>query len=823
MSQPLPDRVSVVIVGGGVAGCSIAYHLTKLGITDVLLLERRQLTCGTTWHAAGLVGQLRATRRMTELAKYTSDLFATLEAETGQATGFRQNGSIAVALNDARLEELKRGASMARNFGLEVEVIGPADIAARYPILETRDVKGGVFLAKDGQTNPIDTTQALAKGARMRGARIVENVAVERILVENGRAVGVMTAEGPVRADTVVLAAGMWSRELGSAVGVNVPLHACEHFYVVTEAIADLPAGLPVLRVPDECTYYKEDAGKILLGCFEPVAKPWGMDGIPADFAFDALPEDVGHFEPILEQATHRLPLLASAGIRTFFNGPESFTPDDRYLLGEAPELPNLFLACGFNSIGIQSSGGVGKVLAEWIRDRHPPMELADVDARRMMPFQSNRRYLRARVSETLGLLYDMHWPFRQYATSRGARRSPFHDRLVAAGACMGETAGWERPNWYARDGETPEYVYSYGRQNWFDACGAECRRTRDAVALFDQSSFAKYLVQGRDALAVLERVSANRIDVAPGRAVYTQWLNARGGIEADLTVTRLAETEFLVVTTAVGQVRDLAWLRRHVPDGAHCTVTDVTSGLPMLGVMGPRSRDLLSAVSPDDFSNAAFPFGASREVEIGYARVRATRLTYVGELGWELYLPAEFAAHVFETLVDAGQGLGLGFAGYHAMNALRLEKGYRHWGHDIGEEDDPVQAGLGFAVAWEKPEGPLGHFVGRDALLRRRAEGTPRRRLVQIAMEDAGVTAPLLYRDEPILRDGVPVGATTSGMWGHRVGQSLGMGYVACPEGVSRDWLEAGTWEVEVAWSRHPARVQLAPWYDPKGERIRG
>ncbi|MFN4090787.1 MAG: FAD-dependent oxidoreductase, partial [Alphaproteobacteria bacterium] len=750
------------------------------------------------------------------------ELFAGLEVETGQATGFRQNGSIAVALNEARFEELKRGASMGRSFGLEVEVIGAADIAALYPILETKDIVGGLFLVKDGQTNPIDTTQALAKGARMRGARIVENMKVERILVENGRAAGVVTAEGVVRADTVVMAGGMWSRELGAAVGVNVPLHACEHFYIVTEPVPNLPADLPILRISDECAYYKEDAGKILLGCFEPVAKPWGMDGIPEDFSFDTLPEDFAHFEPILEQAVRRMPLLADAGIRTFFNGPESFTPDDRYLIGEAPELPDLFLACGFNSIGIQSSGGVGKVLADWIRDRHPPMELADVDARRMMPFQSNRRYLRERVSETLGLLFDMHWPWRQYATARGARRSVFHDRLVAAGACMGETAGWERPNWYARSGEAAEYVYSYGRQNWFGACEEECLRTRDAVSLFDQSCFSKYLVQGRDACAVLERISANRVDVPPGRAVYTQWLNARGGIEADLTVTRLSETEFLVVSTAAGQVRDLAWLRRHIPEDAHCTVADVTSGLPMLGLMGPGVRDLLAAVSPDDFSNEAFPFGASREVEIGYARVRATRLTYVGELGWELYVPAEFAPHVFDVLVEAGRPLGLGLAGYHAMNALRMEKGYRHWGHDIGEEDDPVQAGLGFAVAWDKPPGSWGPFLGREALLRRRDEGTPRRRLVQIALEDAGAAAPLMYHDEPIRRDGAVVGATTSGMWGHRVGRALGMGYVACPEGVTRDWLEAGRWEVEIAWKTYPVRVQLGPWYDPKGERIR-
>ncbi len=514
MTNPLPARAEIVIIGGGIVGCSIAYHLTRLGITDVLLLERKQLTCGTTWHAAGLIGQLRATRRMTELARYTSELLHTLEAETGQATGFKQNGSISLALNAERFEEMRRGASMAKSFGLAVEVIGPAEIKARYPLLEVGDAVGGVFLPKDGQANPIDTTQAFAKGARQRGARIVEGVKVERILVEQGRAVGVMTEQGPVAASTVVLAAGMWSRELASAVGVSVPLHAAEHFYIVTEPLAEVPRDLPVLRVTDECTYYKEDAGKLLVGAFEPVAKPWGMGGIPESFCFDSLPEDMDHFEPILEQATARLPILATAGIQTFFNGPESFTPDDRYLLGETAELRDLFVATGFNSIGIQSSGGAGKVLAEWIRDRRMPVDLTDVDVRRLHPFQSNRTYLRDRTTETLGLLYAMHWPYRQYATARGVRRSPFHDRLVALGAVMGETAGWERPNWYAPLGVAPEYRYSWGRQNWFEHTAAECRAVRDAVALFDQSSFAKFLVEGRDACAVLNRLSVADLDV---------------------------------------------------------------------------------------------------------------------------------------------------------------------------------------------------------------------------------------------------------------------------------------------------------------------
>ncbi|WP_374441420.1 FAD-dependent oxidoreductase [Stella sp.] len=816
MTASLPARADVVIVGGGIIGCSIAYHLTKLGIRDVVLLERRQLTCGTTWHAAGLIGQLRASRNMTELAKYTSDLLYELERETGQSTGFKQNGSVSVALNAERFHEMKRGASMAKMFGLAVDVIGPAEIKAKYPLLDLDGVVGGVFLPKDGQANPVDVTQAYAKGARMGGARIVEGVAVERILVEGGRAVGVRTAQGELRAGTVVLAGGMWSRALGAAVGVSLPLHAAEHFYIVTEALAGVPRDLPVLRVPDESAYYKEDAGKMLVGAFELVAKPWGMDGIPDDFAFDSLPPDMDHFEPILERAIGRLPILAEAGIQTWFNGPESFTPDDRYLLGETAEVRDLFVACGFNSIGIQSSGGVGKVLSEWIRDRHPPMDLADVDVRRMQPFQSNPRYLRDRTVETLGLLYAMHWPYRQVESARGTRRSPFHDRLVAAGACMGEMAGWERPNWFGEPGSRPEYEYSWGRQNWFAATAAECLAVRDRVALFDQSSFAKFLVEGPDALALLNRVSAADIDRPVGRVVYTQWLNARGGIEADLTVTRLAETRFLVVTSGAAQTRDRAWLEAQVPAQARVFVLDVTSGLPMLGLMGPRSRDLMARLTGEDMSNDAFPFATSREVGIGYATVRASRITYVGELGWELYVPAEYAAHVFDRIVAEGAEFGLGHAGYHAMNACRMEKGYRHWGHDIGGEDDPVAAGLGFAVAWDKPGG----FVGRDALLRIREAGTPKRRLVQFRLAD---DRPSLHHEEPVWRDGAIVGSTTSGMYGHRIGASLGMGYVANPDGVTAEWLAAGRFEVEVAWERHAATAQLAPFYDPKGVRIRG
>ena len=816
----LPSSASVVIIGGGVAGCSIAYHLTKLGVTDVVLLERRQLTCGTTWHAAGLVGQLRATRNLTELAKYTADLYHSLEAETGQATGFRQNGSISVAKTAARLEELRRGVSMGRMFGLDMHELSPGEIRERWPLLKVDDLVGGIFIPKDGQTNPIDTTQALAKGAKQRGARIFENTKVDRIRVEAGRATGVETQEGFLKADTVILAGGMWSRDLAAAAGVAVPLHAAEHFYIVTEPIAGLPTGLPVLRVQDECAYYKEDAGKLLMGCFEPVAKPWGMKGISEDFCFDTLPEDHEHFEPILTDAINRVPVLADAGIALFFNGPESFTPDDRYYIGEAPEVRDLFVATGFNSVGIAASGGVGKVVAQWVVDRKPPMDLCDVDIRRVIPFQSNRRYLHDRTVETLGLLYAMHWPYYQYRTARGARRSVLHDRLVAAGACMGEAAGWERPNWYGKPGSTPEYEYSYGRQNWFDACRDECIAVRDAVALFDQASFAKFLVQGRDACRILNHMSTGNVDVAVGRIVYTQWLNDAGGIEADLTITRTGTHEFLVVTSAVCQTRDLAWLRRAIEgyvDG-HCTVTDVTPGVAMLGIMGPRSRALLEAVSGADMSNAAHPFGRSREIEIGYAKVRASRITYVGELGWELYVSSECIADVYERLIEAGAQFGLKHAGYHAMAACRVEKGYRHWSHDIADEDTPLESGLGFTIAWNK----AGGFRGREALLEQRSALTLTKQLVQVRLDVDAATAPMLYHEEPIVRDGVIVGSIKSGAFGYRVDRSLGMGYVHCAEGVTPQWLSTGRWEVEVACTRYPASVQVQAWYDPTNQRIK-
>jgi 4-methylaminobutanoate oxidase (formaldehyde-forming) len=810
----LPTHARVVVIGGGILGCSTAYHLTRMGVKDVLLLERKQLTSGTTWHAAGLVRSSQYTQNLTKLSKYTVDLYTGLEKETGQATGFVQPGSITIATNPERWDEVQRAAAMLRSFGVVAEEISPREAQEKWPLMSIHDVIGAYWYPHDGKCNPIDTCMALAKGARMGGARIVENCKVERVLVENGRAVGVETEQGTVKAEIVVNCAGMWARAIGLQAGVDIPLQACEHFYIVTDPLDGMHAGLPVMRDMDHCAYYKEDAGKLLLGAFEPKAKPWALDGIPEDFAFGELPEDFDHFAPILEDAMRRVPSLQTVGIRKFFNGPESFTADQRYILGPAPEVQNFFVAAGFNSIGIQSAGGAGMALAHWIVEGEPPFDLWDVDVARLFPHQNAKSFLVPRVSEALGLLYAMHWPFRQYETSRGVRRSSLHERLTEARACFGEVAGWERPNWYALPGEEPVYRYSWGRQNWFEASRQEHMAVREAVGLFDQSSFAKFVVKGRDAMKVLNRLGDAEVDVAPGRVVYTQWLNGKGGIEADLTVTRVAEDEYLVVTAAATQLRDRRHLEKGIGEDDRAAVVDVTSGLATLGLMGPNSRALLEKVSGEDLSNAAFPFGTSRMIVIGAAAVRATRITYVGELGWELYVPTEFTLAVFDLLVEEGRAFGLRLAGYHAMNSLRMEKAYRHWSHDITPEDTPLESGLGFCVAWDK----AGGFVGRDALLRQRDQGVSRR-LVQFLVEDP---EPLVYHDEPIWKDGAIVGRLTSGMYGHALGGAVGLGYVPVAPGEGSAALLGSRFEIEIGGRIVPARASLKPLYDPSSLRIR-
>jgi len=815
MSKPLPSSAQVVIVGGGVIGCSIAYHLTQLGITDVVLLERKTLTCGTTWHAAGLVPTLRASYNMSMLANYSASLYEQLEAQTGQATGFVRNGSLTIATNQERLRELKRGASMAKVAGFPCDVISPQDAQAMWPLLNVDDVVGAIHLPMDGMASPVDVTQALAKGARLGGAQIFENTRVIDIKSKDNKAAGVVTEHGDIDAEYVVNCAGMWARDFGRKAGVNVPLHAAEHFYVVTENMPDLTAGLPTLRDMDGYCYYKEDAGKLLIGMFEPNAKPWGMKGIPDDFCFDELPEDFDHLAPYLEAAMHRLPIMEKTGLQVFFNGPESFTPDDRYHLGEAPELRNYFVAAGFNSVGIQSAGGAGKMLAQWIQKGHAPRDLWDVDIRRNMPFQGTQRYLYERTTESLGLLYETHFPFKQFKTARGVRRSVLHDKLAAMGAVFGVENGWERANWFANEGQTPEYEYSFGRQNWFDNNKVEHQAVRTAVGVIDQSSFSKYRVEGPDAKAFLNRVCSNNVDVAEGKMVYTQWLNERGGIEADVTVTRLSDEAYFIVSGVACQNRDIDWLRRHKRDTETVIINDVTSAYAVVTVMGPRARDTLSTLTDADISHEGFPFATSREIDIHHALVRASRITYVGELGWELYIPTEYAPSVFDAILAAGKAFGIRPYGYHTMNSLRMEKGYRHWGHDITDEDTALEAGLSFAADFNKPDG----FIGREALVQQKAAGPLTKRFVSFLFEDP---EPLCYHEEPIYANGIIVGRVTSGMFAHTLGATIAMGYVQHDGGINKEWLEASDFEIEVECVRYRVKPSFRAFYDPAMEKIK-
>ena len=811
----VPTKARAVIIGGGVIGCSLAYHLAKLGWKDVVLLERKQLTSGTTWHAAGLIAQLRATANMTKLAKYSQELYGNLEAETGVATGFKRCGSITVALTDERREEIYRQAAMARAFGVDVEEISPAEVKAKYEHLNIDGVAGGVWLPLDGQCDPANIALALAKGARQMGAQVFEQTKATGVTRAGRRITAVQwqneTGEsGSIACEHVINCGGMWGHEVGRMLGVNVPLQACEHFYIVSEAIEGL-SQMPVLRVPDECAYYKEDAGKMLLGAFEPVSKPLAMECIPADFEFDQLPEDFDHFEPILEKAVSRMPMLGSAGIHTFFNGPESFTPDDAYHLGLAPEMDNVWVAAGFNSVGIQSAGGAGQALAQWMEDGQKPFDLGDVDIGRMQPFQGNKHYLFERSKETLGLLYADHFPYLQKKTARGVRRTPFHHHLKENGAVFGELAGWERANWFANPGQDPNYAYSWKRQNFFDNVAAEHKAVRSNLGLYDMSSFGKIRVEGPDACAFMNYIGGGQYDVPSGKIVYTQFLNDRAGIEADVTVTRLSETCYLVVTPAATRLADQTWMMRH--KGAfNVVITDVTAGEAVLAVMGPNARKLLERVSPNDFSNAHNPFGTAQEIELGMRLARVHRVTYVGELGWEVYVSADMAGHVFETLWQAGQDMDARLCGMHMMDSCRIEKGFRHFGHDITCEDHVLEAGLGFAVKTDKAE-----FIGRDVVLRKKDAGLYAR-MVQFKLTDP---EPLLYHNEPILRDGEIVGYLSSGNYGHHLGGAIGLGYIPCA-GESAAEVLASFYEIDVAGTRVVAEASLKPLYDPTGARAK-
>jgi len=813
----LPEHAQVVIVGGGVIGSSIAYHLTKLGWRDVVLLERRQLTAGTTWHAAGLITSAGcATETMLWMARYTRDLCASIEAETGQATGFRPIGHLSLATTPGRLEALRREAAFARGYGVDNQELSAREFGELWPQARTDDVLAAFYVADEGRVNPVDLTMAYAKGARMGGARILEGVTVIGFRTARGRVTGVVTDRGAIQTECVVNATGIWARQVGALAGVSVPLQAAEHYYLITDTVEWASPDLPVIEEPDRHGYYREEGGGILVGLFEPVAGPWSLDSMPGEVAFASLPPDWERVGPYLARAMDRIPALHEAGVRTMFCGPESFTLDIGPLLGEAPELGGFFVAAGMNSLGILLSGGVGSLMARWIVDGVPPVDVTGLGIDRTQLFETSRRFRADRTVEQLGALFaDAAWPNWHPRTARNVRRSVIHDRLVAAGAHFAVSSGWEYPEWFAVDGAPPEIVLGWGRDGSFALQAAEHRAVREAVGMLDVSLMAKFLVQGRDAEAVLNRICANDVAVPVGRVVYTQWLNERGGIEADLTVTRLGEARFVVVVTDLVHRRIAPWIERHAPEGAHVTVTDVTSGTTLLTVQGPRSRELLQRLTSADLSNDAFPYLTAREIDVHYARVLAMRVTYVGELGWELHIPAEFSLTVYDALMEAGADLGYRNVGLGAMNSLRLEKAYRDYGLDIDNTDTPLDVGLGFAVAWDKPGG----FIGREALLARRHAGPPRRRLAQFLLEDP---EPLLHGGEPILRNGRWIGHIRAGAYGHTLGGAVGLGMVEEVAGIPMEVIQGGRFEIDIAGSRYLARASIRPLYDPDRLRIK-
>jgi len=809
----LPQNVEVIVIGGGVVGCSIAYHLAKKNVNTVLL-ERKSLTCGTTWHAAGLVGQLRSSKNLTLMAKYSTDLYQELQNNKNRSLGFIQNGSLNISECSDRMEEIKRSTSMGRNFGLDISILEKDEIKERYPLLNIDGVAGGVFLPKDGQINPVDVTMALAQEAKLHGAQIFEQTKAIDFIEEEGSVKIVVTDKGEIKCNKIVIAAGMWSREVGKLCGINIPLHACEHFYVLTEPSKNIPKNLPILRVADSYIYVKEDAGKLLIGAFEPKAKPWGMEGIPEEFEFDSLPEDYDHFEPILLKAMNRLPILNELGIQTFFCGPESFTPDDRYYLGKVPNKKNIFVSTGFNSIGVQSAGGVGKVMSEWITDEIAPFDLWDVDIARVLDFQNNEDYLKERSTETLGLLYKIHWPFYQYETSRNMKLSPLHETLKKHGACFGELAGWERANWYANKPEDAIYEYSFNKQNWFDKSRSEHLSVRESVGLFDQTSFSKFLIHGKDALSLLNYLCVSEMDVPIGKIVYTQMLNSESGTESDLTITRLGEEEFMAITSPTSHNKDFYWIKNNSTEYVDLQIDDITEKFGCLSIMGPKSRNLLQRITNEDVSNNTFPFGHSIKAQILNAECQINRITYVGELGYEIYIPMDDMQGVFDLIYCEGKKYNLSLAGYHALNSLRMEKGYLHWGHDITIEEDPYEAGVGFCVNLKKPK----KFLGQEKLEEKLKKGSTKRR-VNFSLHDKNV---LLYHNEPIFYDGKAVGEITSGMYGHYLDKSLGMGYINFEnKNKLESMLKEQKFEIEIAGLKYKADASLIAFYDSKREKI--
>ena len=817
MSQrAIPTQARVVVIGGGVIGTSVAYHLAHMGCRDVVLLERDRITSGTTWHAAGLMVTFGSTSETsTETRKYTRDLYARLEAETGQATGLRACGFIEVASDPDRLIEYRRVSAFNRHCGVDVQEVSPAEVKRLFPLARVDDVLAGFYVKNDGRVDPVDVTMALAKGARMQGATVLEGVAVTDVLHRRGAVTGVRTTHGDIACEVVVNCAGMWARQLGARSGVTIPLQAAEHYYLITEPIEGIDRAWPVLEDPGCYGYYREEGGGLMVGLFEAACAPWRLGGVPDDFSFGEIPPDWDRMMPYLEKALSRVPAAQEAGVKKFFCGPESFTPDLRPCVGEAPELKNYFVAAGLNSIGILTGGGVGRVLAHWILTGRPDVDVTGMHVDRLHPYQANVAYRRTRTVESLGMVYQCHYPFRAMTTARGAKRSPLHDRLAARGAYFRDVSGWEGADWYAPDGRAPEAdELTWGRPRWFEHWRAEHEAAREGVIVMDMSFMSKFKVEGRDAARMLERLSANRVAGDVGVITYTQWLNEGGTLEADLTVTRLDDDRFFVVATDTAHRHVETHMRRAFAD-AHAFVTDVTSAWAQINVQGPRSRALLQSLTTVDLSNEAFPFRAAREIDLGFARVLCVRITYLGELGYELYVPTEQAVHVYDLLVDAGSAFGLRHAGLKALASLRMEKGYRDYGHDIDNTDTVLEAGLGFAVALDKPGG----FIGREAVLAQKAKGPLTRRLLQVRVTDP---VPLMFHAEVVLRDGRPVGYIRAASYGFTLGGAVGLAMVDAGEALDQAWIDRGAWEVDIAGTRYPAVASLRPMYDPAMSRIK-
>ncbi|WP_044194904.1 GcvT family protein [Hyalangium minutum] len=813
----LPERARVVIIGGGIIGCSVAYHLAHMGCKDVVLLERDRLTSGTTWHAAGLMVTFGSTSETsTEMRKYTRDLYSRLEAETGLSTGFKPIGFIELASDADRLEEYRRVSAFNRYCGIDVHEIGPSVVKELFPLARTDDILAGFYVKEDGRADPVGATMALAKGARMQGAKIIEGVPVTGVLKKRGVVTGVTTAYGNIQAEYVVNCAGAWARQLGEKSGVNIPLQAAEHYYLITETIPGLSKDWPVIEDPGCYGYYREEVGGLMIGLFEPVCAPWKIGGIPEDFSFGEIPPDWDRMGPYLEKAMSRVPVSLNTGVKKFFCGPESFTPDLKPIVGEAPELKNYFVAAGLNSIGILTGGGLGRVLAQWILTGDPGADVTGIHIDRLHTYQSNPEYRRTRTVESLGMVYQCHYPTRSMMTARGAKRSPVHDRLAAQGAYFRDVSGWESPDWYGEPGTTPDPgPLSFGRQQWFPSWAAEHKATREGVILMDMSFMAKFLVQGRDAGRLLNHISANNVDGPSGVITYTQWLNERGTLEADLTVTKLDDERYWVVASDTAHRHVETWMRRHFPDDSHAFVTDVTSAWAQINVQGPRSRELLQSVTTADLSNEAFPFRGAREIDIGFARALCVRITYLGELGYELYIPAEQAMHAYERVVEAGKQFGLRHAGLKALASLRMEKGYRDYGHDIDNTDSVLEAGLGFAVDLKKPGG----FIGKEAVLAKKAAGPLKKRMIQVLVQDP---EPMLFHAEVVRRNGKPVGYVRAGSYGHTLGGAVGLVMAESHEPIDAAWLESGQWDVEIAGKRYPVTASLRPLYDPDMKRIK-